>query len=317
MIPVGFILSCYDRYDDLNVNLEILRFYPRPKRVIVVHMGDGEVDPKLADDVVRIPSPGFKRGTVLSLLEGFRRARDMGLPAVVYRNADDWLMNHPWTARNFDMLLSGSAKAAGYNWLTCGTDHDLALNELYLSVPVFSRTVGTAELFFNRTAKYSLCEHKAARWVRETINFKSEFYRLPGREVQPCIGLEPADMAAYAAQYPVPPDFFTRAHTNSRFYNQEWLLLGHHDLRERWKSWVQCRHLVPYASALEQMPHFRRWMAAVRGEYLWNTNETNFSRLKALGRIGNGLRRPGVLRPRYLRPVPRPKRTAVFMTGQP
>lgn len=308
MREVGFVLSCYDRYDDLHAHLEILRFYPRPKKTIVVHMGAGSVDPALADEVIHFPSPGFKRGTVQSLLRGLLRANEMGLPAVVYRNADDWLLNHPWTARNFDMLLGGACKAAGYNWLSVGSDHDLALNELYLSVPHFAATAGQAERYFARESRLALCEHKAARWVKDTIDFRTEFYRLPGREAVPFVGLEPSDYAGFAATHAVPPDFFQRHARNNRFFNLDWLLLAHHDHRERWRDWVGVRHLVPYATALEGMPHFRRWVAAVRGEAVWNTVRPNDSRLKALGRSGEASRtaRPSVPR-RLVAAVRRPR----------
>ena len=279
-MKTGVILSCYDKVDDLLVQTEILRFANYGPKTIVVYMheDDPPAMPKNVD-FVRIQSPGFRSGPLLSLTAGLRRAADLGLDYVIYRNADDWFFNHNLTSQWLNYMAQTNKIAAGYSWLEVDSFSDIAMNENILSVASFMTDIDEAEKVF-AIQDGANCETKMAWWVRKTLMDKDKFFRLPGREQQPGIGWHINDAPDICKQRKIMvPDMWRTFPTNNRFFNQEWQMIGSHDNASRNYYWQVIRNVVPYRSQLEEGPHFRRWLLATRYFMPWNKQEVNWSRI--------------------------------------
>lgn len=279
----GIILSCYDRVDDLLAHLDILKFNPHGPKIMVAYMHHDE-PPAMPDGVelIRLPSPGFTSGPLLSITRGVMRAADLGLDYLTFRNADDWMFNHDMAQEWISHLDRTGLVAAGYNWFTVGTMNDITMNENILKVDAFAPSAATAERYFLRSDQAYNCEYKMAWWVRRVT--KSDhgdgFFRLPDREAVPGIGWEAADVPKAYEKFGtnVPVEVWGRLEYNNRFFNRKWQMIGSHDNQSRLFHWRQIRSAVPYAEELEKCHHFGRWLDAATNNLTWNKTEVNESR---------------------------------------
>jgi hypothetical protein len=280
---VAIVLSCYDRVDDLLAHLDIIRFNPYNPRVIVVwlHEDDPPELPVWAD-LIRLPSPGFTSGPLLSLTRGLKRAADFGMDYVVFRNGDDWLFDHELAQSWLYEVDSKGKLAAGYNWFTVGSFRDITMNENILNVRHFMPTVDEAEKYFLSSDQTYNCEYKMAWWMRKAIpDIESQFFRLPDREQEPGVGWEVKDipMIYEKRNEPVPAEVMANLVHNHRFFNRKWKMIGCHDIASRYFYWLQLRSTVPYAEKLERCEHFNRFLHAATKKLPWNKQEMNYSRI--------------------------------------
>jgi len=273
-MKVGFVLSCYNRVDDLMVHLDILKYCPFDHEVIIVATMDwpeAYLEELRAYHYVRIEGHGHALGPLLSCIAGVKKAHEIGLDIICYRNADDWLFNYEFEENNFKQMQTHLC--GGYNWINVGADHDITLNQLYLRVDKFVETAADSEKYFLRSMKDLLCEFKMARWLKRTCSdFKKQFYRLPDREQEPGIGYMRNDIpgAFREKNMEVPVGFWEQLDKNNRFFNEKWMLIGSHDNPSRYIYWRRIRDRVPYAKALEKEKHFARWLIACREKTAWN-----------------------------------------------
>jgi hypothetical protein len=273
MKKIGFIVSVYNKIDDLAAHLEIFKYCPFDHEVIVVYMMDLPSEyQKLVDQfhAVRIEGVGHYIGPLLSAVAGVRKANELGLDYVVYRNADDWLFNYGWEKQNFDTMAKKPYICGGYNWMNVGSNQDVTLNQVYFDVPKFMTTADDAEKYFLRSSRGFLCEFKMARWVRKTCqDMNVDFYRLKGREQYPGIGWESKDIVkAYGQQVPI--GFWEKLNKNNRYFNEEWQLIGSHDNASRLEYWKRIRKSVPYFQELEKEHHFARFLETAKVNEKWN-----------------------------------------------
>jgi len=162
---------------------------------------------------------------------------------------------------------------AGYNWLNVGAYHDITMNQLYFHVPSFYATADDAEDYFKRSMPGYLCEYKMPRWVKKTCtSLEKQFYRLPGREQEPGIGWERKDIPnAFISKGMRPPvGYWEKLEKNNRFFNEEWQMIGCHDVASRLLYWRKIRSNVPYAKQIEREYHFSRFVDAARNRKPWN-----------------------------------------------
>lgn len=278
-MKVGFIISVYNKIDDLVAHLEMFKYYPFKHEVIVVYMHD--LPPSYKEEVdkyhaFQINGYGHYIGPLLSAVAGVKKAAELGLDYVVYRNADDWLFNYDWEWDNFNKLKDNDYWCAGYNWLNVGVDYDITLNQVYFKVSEFIKTADDAEAYFKRSPKGYLCEYKLPRWVKRTCtDMGKQFYRLPGREQEPGIGWERKDLynAFVGKGVHVPVGFWERLEENNRFFNRKWQLIGSHDVGARLNYWRKIRSEVAYGRQIEKDKHFARFMEAARTGKPWNLPE--------------------------------------------
>jgi hypothetical protein len=215
----------------------------------------------------------FNIGPLMGLCSGLRKANELGLDYVVYRNGDDWMFNHEMCYNNFKFMQENNKKVAAYNWLTVGTMVEFALNEMILHVPTFMSTIEDAEHYFRLSSNKFLCELKMSRWIKRTLeDIDNEFYRLPNREQEPGIGYEKETLPEiFNIQGKVmPPDIWKWQENNTRFFNREWQLIGSHNNYQRYIYYHKIRKDIPYADELEKEEHFARWIYSVQNAKEWN-----------------------------------------------
>lgn len=267
--------------DDLVAHLDIFKYYPYEYQIIIISTMD---PPPFYQEVIdkyhhaQIDGYGHYIGPLLSAVAGVRKAHELGLDYVVYRNADDWLFNYAWEENNFKLMEEKGYLCGGYNWLNVGTHYDITLNQLYFHVPSFIATADDAEKYFKQSSPTYLCEYKMPRWVKKTCkNLEKEFWRVPGREQEPGIGWERKDlMGAFLTKKMRPPvGFWEDLENNNRFFNREWQLIGSHDIGNRLLYWRKIRGEVPYSKQLEKEFHFARFIDAARNNKPWNLPVVN------------------------------------------
>lgn len=285
----GIVLSCYDKVDDLLANLNIIKFNPRNPKVVVVYMHNDR-PPRLPRgvDLLRVESPGFTAGTLISLTVGMRHAANLGLDYLVYRNADDWLFNHTLANSWIDEMEEGNKVAAGYNWFGVGTFDEFSMNENIFRVADFIESVDMAEKRFLALSKFTSCEMNLSWWVKHVLkDLNKEFLRLPNREQKPGIGFEVGQVeSAWKQQFKeqVPEDHWKLLADNQRFFNRQWQMIGSHDNTSRNYFYQQIKHEIPYREQLEKCFHFSRWLRAVQYGLQWNKPGVNHSRQNQLYR---------------------------------
>lgn len=276
MKKVAFIISVYNKIDDLAAHLDILKYCPFEHEVIIVYMMDLPKEyQEMVDQyhAVKINGMGHYIGPLLSAVAGVRKAHELGIKYAVYRNSDDWLFNYDWEQKNFEVMEKEKHLVGGYNWMNVGVYHDITLNQVYFDVPAFEATADDAERYFKRSQKGFLCEFKMARWVKKTCkNMEKDFYRLSGREQYPGIGWESKDIvnAWQASGKMMPLGFWEILDKNNRYFNQEWQLIGCHDNTSRLNYWRRIKKDVSYAAKLEKEHHFSRFLSAARTNKKWN-----------------------------------------------
>lgn len=265
------IVACHDRLDDLSVQLEIQPLVAPEAEVVVVHTGQGPLPdgPRAGD--VRIPCEGFRTGPLHALLAGLRWAEARGHRTVVYRNADDWMMNPAIHSGVAETMAFGKL-AAGYCWLTSGGFDDLTLNELWLDVPTFAPLADAFEARIRSSGPADLCERMAGSWVSEVVGGGVGFQRLTERESYPPVGWLDKDlrMASIYNPHAFPPGFWAARADNNRFFCRRWCLIGSHDNGERLEYWRRVRDEVPIREEMESGQAFRRWLHAAENGLPWN-----------------------------------------------
>ena len=271
MDKIGIIISNYNKWDDFGGHAEILDFYPFNFERILVHMTD--IPEWIEADKfhkVRINGVGHHIGPLLSLIAGIRKAKQLGLKYVVYRNSDDWLFNYDFEIMNFKMMEKNNYLYGGYNWLSENTFHDLTLNQLYLNVDEFYKTVDEAEDYFLKSKRTVLCEIKMMKWAVLSCG-THRFYRLPYRESSPGVGYFTDDILYYYGQTKqIDNKIIKSLEKNNRFYNEEWQLIGSHDLNHRIESWQKLKMKVDYSEEIESKPFFQKMIYSYNNSLPWN-----------------------------------------------
>lgn len=275
MKKFGFLLSVHNRIDDLMCHLEILNYCPFPKEIIIVWSGEyKESYMKVIRDYhnVKVQSYGHYIGPLLATVAGIKKANELGLDLIVYRNADDWLFNYNFEKSNIKKIEDGKYVCAGYNWLNYGVDFDLTMNQLYLDVGKFYDTCEEANEYFIRSPKGFICEYKMPKWVKSTCDMRTEFMRLSGREQFPGIGIELQDIQKLMRQgkLSLPKNYWELWDRNNRYFNEDWQLIGCHDNDCRIGYWERIRNQIPYSQSLEKEKWFSKFLDAAYGKLDWN-----------------------------------------------
>lgn len=275
-MKVGFILSCYNRVDDLMAHLDIFKYCPFPHEIIITYLKH-DIGQEYLDEINKYPNMKvdgvkFSLGPLISFIEGIRGAGDLGIDYVCYRNADDWLFNWDFEKHNFEQMEKGYL-CAGYNWFSVGTYNEFAMNQFYAHVPTFLPGLDIAKKVFLGSANHVLCEHKMPKWLLKAIGSWDKLYRLPDREQLPGIG---HDLGALTYIYQrilrqeVPQSILDANAVNNRFFNEKWQLIGSHNNTQRLGYWRRIREQVPYFEELEKEKHFSRWLHYAREGLTWN-----------------------------------------------
>jgi len=270
-MKIGFILSAYDRTDDLLAHLDILKFFPQDHVIIPIWMNKDSPDSfkkslSRYEHTQYCDGISFSVGPLIAIVNGLKTAARLGLDYVIYRNGDDWLFNHQFVLK---YLSEMDGKHVGaYNWISVGTNIEFAMNELCLKVSVFASHLDRAEEQFKSLSANIPCEMKIAKWINKITK---SLYRMPDREQWPGIGqfgdfygipreaerLPPGEKEAYLEKWK----------NNNRFFNRSWQLIGSHDNAQRHKLYQEIRNLIPYHVELEQEPDFSRWLSSSQ----WNS----------------------------------------------
>jgi len=279
----GIVLSCYDKVDDLLAHLDILKFNRRKPKIMVAYLHPDK-PPRLPKnvDLLRITSPGFTAGTLVSLTVAMRHAANLGLDYLVYRNADDWLFNHDLANGWIDHMEATGKLAAGYNWFGIGGFDEFSMNENIFSVRHFVPSALAAEKRFLAISRFTGCEHNLPWWIKHVLtNLEEQFFRLPDREQEPGIGWEMAQIQmAWEQKFreTMPQEHWKLLEDNQRFFNKKWQMIGSHDNTSRKHFYDRIRSDIAYADKLEKCRHFGRWLRAAEAGLSWNKPGTNHSR---------------------------------------
>jgi len=248
-----FILACHDKVEELLCHLEILTFYPDPYDVIIVHSGPDplpSVDILRGVTVVKSENTGANPplGAALALLNGIIAARRPPLPYVqhtfkymCYRNCDDWLFNHKHTLETLEKMKTQGKKMAGYNWFDEGVYTNLTLNELFADMAIFEGLDLEEWRRFFKEKIIKKCEFFVADKLFPLLK-RGEFLRFIEREHGTGVGV------------------YERYQHNSRFWNEKWVMIGHHNQDEKRHVYHNVRHLIPYADELEKKENFALWL---------------------------------------------------------
>lgn len=248
-----FIIACHDKVEELLCHLEILTFYPEPYDIIIVHSGP---EPLPSAEILRgitvvkseSVSGNIPLGAALALLNGILAVRRPPFPYIqhtfkymCYRNCDDWLFNQQHTVETLKIMKSQKKKLAGYNWFDRDVYTNLTLNELFADMSIFEgqRLEDWATYFKEKIIKY--CEFAVADKIFPLLK-RDEFFRFIEREQETGIGI------------------YAKWQHNSRFWNEKWVLLGHHNKAEKIQNYTNVRHLISYAKELEKKEHFGKWL---------------------------------------------------------
>lgn len=249
----------------------------------------------------------FEIGPLLGLTSGLRKAKEIGLDYVVYRNGDDWLFNHDFVLRTL-MKVYENKDIAAYNWLSKDSMLEFALNEMYLRVNVFAPTVDDAENYFRLSKSTALCELKVSKWIKKVIGKNNDrFYRLPGRELDPGVGYEVETLPEVFRQYgmPMPDDLPKILESNQRFFNKEWQLIGSHDNYKRYRYYSKIRQDIGYHQELERQKHFSRWLESIGTAKKWNLTPEKRKISSKIPLVFD--KRPRIMTPKMLIPVRKEK----------
>lgn len=247
----GILLAVHNKIDDLLANLDILKFYPEVEKLIVCSYPLPEMQ-DLSGYRIKFIKTNRQIGPLIALTTGLRMAQH--LDVICYRNADDWLFNHDFTRSIFQKMEDFAC--AGYNWLSVNSNIDYTLNELFLRVKDFTKTIDYAENYFTTSRPWTL-EYKMATWINYTTN---SFYRIPGREQEPGIG-HLGDIEGLLEKSGIPvEETREKLKNNNRWFNRAWQLIGSHDIADRMEYYNSIRNEIPYHEELEKEKHFSRWL---------------------------------------------------------
>lgn len=284
MKKLGIVVSCYDKIDDTLAQLDILSFNSYNRPIIVSYMGYEEPPAEFCNyNLVSFPSPGFTSGPLMSLVHAVRKASDMGLDYIVYRNGDDWFFKHELTEEWFHHIVKNNYLCAGYNWFGSNNYYDITMNELFISVPHFLETANRAVKYFFSSDQRFTCEYKMAWWVRESLqNMDTQFWRLPDREQTHGVGRLISDVPTmYKSKgKEITPEIWKSLNDNNRFFCRKWQMIGSHYNIARFVYWTMLKDEIPYRKELEKKQHFNRWLRSIAEKKQWNAKIKNISRLE-------------------------------------
>lgn len=309
---LGFILSCHSRTDDLLAHMDIIDCYKFKSEIIPIYMRENCQDyfheeMKKRNGIYR-NGIRFEVGPLLALCTGIRRAKEMGIKWVIYRNGDDWLFNHHFIEETYNYMETDGKLFAAYNWLTVGGVVEFALNEVWLNVDKFYNYVDEMEDYFMKSNYEFVCEMKLTRWAHRALDGDfSLFHRLPDREQQPGVGYEPCHISSifYQKNIPIPYNYMEMAEENNRFFNRKWQLIGSHDDGERRVYFSKIRNDIDYCEELVKRRHFARWLS--RPDQ-WNLNiegrsdKTAADLIKHMAKKNEG-KRPKKMGMRLINPI--------------
>src|SRR4051812_7716599 len=131
-MKIGFVLTTFDRIDDLLAHIDILKFFPYKYELIPIWMNKDVPDyflhaMKQHPHAHYVDGISFSIGPLLGLVSGLHKAKELGLDYIVYRNGDDWLLNHEFCLSNFKMMFKEKKAIAAYNWLSFKSNSEFAL----------------------------------------------------------------------------------------------------------------------------------------------------------------------------------------------
>lgn len=271
---IGFILTTYNRIDDFLAHLDIIKYFPMNHSVIPIWMNRDMPDYFLSEmknyeHAHYCNGIKFSIGPLLGLISGLKKAAELDLDFVIYRNGDDWLFNNDFVLQNLEVMKNYDASA--YNWFTMKTNREFAMNELCLRVEPFMKNIDYMYDYFLSSNDKLFCEFKMAKWINRTTQ---RFYRLPHREEDYGIGNGHEYLSIILKYQNIDPgqSFWDNYKINNRYFNSRWQLIGSHDNKNRFDLYQSIRNKIPYRNSLEKEPHFSRWLEMKE----WNieTSET-------------------------------------------
>jgi len=276
-MKTSIVLAVHDRIDDLDAHLDILDFAPNDWAKIIIWTHP-ETPPERVkawtdrvDKVIKIEGINFSIGPLLAFTEGLRVSHKLGCDYSIYRNADDWLLNHDSVSERIKAVSDNGFLFAGYNWVSSGSMKEFALNEVTCHVPTFAPHVDAMDANFANSSVHMLCEFKLARWVNRLVD-SSKFLRLLDRERSPGVGhdLMTLALAETKKKAKLPENWQEKWINNHRFFHKGWQLIGSHSQSERYELYKKIRNEVKYRDELETKPEFRRWILAAQKNLPWN-----------------------------------------------
>ncbi len=283
-MKISIILAVHDRIDDLDAHLDILDFAPPEWNKIIIWSHPQTPPDRIAcwkrrvTEVIRIEGENFSIGPLLAFTAGLRASEKLNCDYCIYRNADDWLLNHKSVSDRIEAVSKNGMLFAGYNWLTSGNMKEFALNEATLHVKTFAPHVDSMDRYFFNSSIHMLCEFKLARWVNKLVD-GSKFLRLLDRERSPGVGHDLTTLSYQESvnknQFNLPEGWRDKWKYNHRFFHKGWQLIGSHSQKERYDLYKSIRNDVPYSLELEMKPEFRRWLLAAQKELAWNLPTTS------------------------------------------
>jgi len=299
-VKIGFIISVYEKVDDLMAHLDIFKYCPFQHEIIITYMKSDIPERHLQEiqkyHSVSVNGLHFRFGPLLSFIQGIRKAKELGLDYVCYKNADDWLFNWDFEKKNFSKMMYKDHSSCGYNWFSLNVHTNFAMNQLYADVNKFFEFVDEVEHEFIRSPLKVLCEFKIGDWILKSIGSWYNFYRLPGRERFPGVGHSKTAVEYIYREIlksPIPPNIFDGYEDNNRFFNRKWQLIGSHSNNQRLILWNQIKEEVEYHKELEKEDNFKRWIEAAQERKIWNLKK-EISVAKRGRLVSNKVYRPKV-----------------------
>lgn len=229
----AFILTVFDKVEELLINQEIISFFPEPHQVVVISQNSDLKEYPYQDPYYPSIAP------ILALWGGLKLLDD-SIEVVCYRNADDWLFNQEFTLENF----LNTKTFSGYNWFSKDANLDFAFNELYINLSEKEKLMNcfSVEEIINSNPNH-LVEYKLARWLNRCYN---SFRRLSDRE--DAYGIGTSESYSYPSE------------SNCRFFNEKWQMIGCHNEFLRYHCYRKIRTNIPYFVELEKKKYFSNWL---------------------------------------------------------
>lgn len=269
-LPVGIILSTHSRTGDALAHLDVISCYRFEVEVIPVYMRKDSPEKFLRvmeeRNAIYLECSRFTLGPLLSLCRGIKRAKEMGLRYVLYRNSDDILFNDMFVAEMYAVMEKNNYLFAGYNWLTFKNYSEFSLNECWCNVDSFYPHLDAVEQYFRQESNSVVCELKLPKLVNLATKFdNSRIYKMPDREQEFGVGYEDETLQlgkGILVERGFDWDRLMREREdNTRFFNRKWQMIGSHDNEERHRYYRQIRGDIPYRDELESRENFSHWLS--------------------------------------------------------
>jgi hypothetical protein len=241
-----FILACHDKIVETLAHLDILKYNPIVQGIIVIHSGHHYLGNNIYNyPYFKVPPVGYGVGAFLALVKGLREAKKLNYTHAHFSNGDDWMLNTTLSEETYKKLFM-HYKACGYNWLSYNCYADIALNEFFVDLSVFSDPV--LEEYEKNASRGQMpggaCEVALVKLLERSGVTHERFYHIPGREMQVHMGV------GYQAGF---------QNLNNRWFNEEWQLIGSHHQEWRKRYYNKIRNSIPYHEELEKERFFGGW----------------------------------------------------------